>query len=426
MTVREFWSIVDSIDVDSREDGRYTEDEMYTIGCAFIEMNNSQKREVGGWDKLVEILKPLDKNGEVMKKGDTFRQWIKGRRYTRSEMVHNEHMLSGKTIDGLSFDEFKEKTEDIKRDLYKQQVKTRDSLNAYRKVLRSEARLEDFKDLMRDMVTDINALPVVKYEGEVDVCDTEAVLLLSDLHIGVEIDNHYNKYNIEIARKRVKKLVADTIRYCTRNHVERLYVLSLGDYCMGSIHTSARLEQEVDVVSQIMVASEIIADALNQLQAAAPEIVFCSCTDNHSRMLPNLSESIESENFGRLIVFYLKARLAETDIVFKEDNIDQEIGMIEFANGKTGVFAHGHHDSINQVFQTMTALTGRVIDYAFLGHYHCEKMKTFNGFKVFVNGSIVGVDQYAFSKRLFGRPSQTLVIFDGMNLLNYSINLDIT
>ena len=109
MTVREFWSIVDSIDVDSREDGRYTEDEMYTIGCAFIEMNNSQKREVGGWDKLVEILKPLDKNGEVMKKGDTFRQWIKGRRYTRSEMVHNEHMLSGKTIDGLSFDEFKEK-----------------------------------------------------------------------------------------------------------------------------------------------------------------------------------------------------------------------------------------------------------------------------------------------------------------------------
>ena len=48
MTVKEFWDKVDSIDVDSREDGRYTEDEMYDIGCSFITMNNSEKREIGG------------------------------------------------------------------------------------------------------------------------------------------------------------------------------------------------------------------------------------------------------------------------------------------------------------------------------------------------------------------------------------------
>ena len=54
-----------------------------------------------------------------------------------------------------------------------------------------------------------------------------------------------------------------------------------------------------------------------------------------------------------------------------------------------------------------------------------EKTKTFNGLKVIVNGSIVGTEQYALSKRLFSEPSQTLLIFNGNNLINVSINLSI-
>ena len=424
MTVSEFWNLVDAIDIDSREDGRYTEDEMYSIGNAFIEMNNAQKREVGGWDKLVEILHPLDKNGDAMTKGDTFRQWIKNRRYSKDEMIHNDRMISGQNIDGISFEEFQQKTEEIKQNLYKQQVKTRDTLNAYRRSLREEARLEDFKDLMKSCVVDINSLPEVEYAGDAEP-GSEAVLMLSDFHIGVEIDNYYNKYNVTIARKRINKLVQDVIRYCICNSVETLHVLGLGDFCQGLIHTSARLEQEIDVVQQIMLASEILADALNKLQAAAPVIKYYSVTDNHTRAIASLSESIESENYGKLITFYLKARLENTGIEFVDSILDQEIGLIEFNNGKTGVFAHGHHDRINSMFQNMTAFTGKMIDYAFIGHYHCEKVKTFNNFKVFVNGSVVGLDQFAFSKRLFGKPSQTLIIFDGTNIINHSIDLDI-
>lgn len=426
MTVKEFWELIDAIDIDSREDGRYTEDEMYDIGCRFIALDNSQKREIGGWDHLAEILKPLDKNGDVSTKGDNFRQWVKRTRYAKDEMVHNDKMISGKNLSSIKFDEFAEKTEKIKNNLYKQQVKTRDAVNSYHRVLREEARLEDFKDLMKQLVVDINDLPEVSYDGAAGAGgEKEAVLLLSDFHIGVEIHNYYNTYNTAIARKRIKKTVDDTIRYCQAQGVTRLYVLGLGDFCAGMIHTSGRLEQEIDVIEQIMMASEILADSLNQLQAAAPEIIFATCTDNHSRCMPEIDQSIEQENFGRLIAFYVKARLAGTGILFKEDNLDQEIGTIDFANGKVGVFAHGHHDNINSIFQNMVSYTGKVVDYAFLGHYHCEKVKSFNGFKVFVNGSVVGVDQYAFSKRLFGKPSQMLIIFDGDNLITNSISLDI-
>ena len=88
MTIKEFWEHVDSIDIESREDGRFTEDEMFEIGVMFkTQLDNGQKREIGGWDYLTSVLKPLDKDGNVMTKGDTFRQWIKDRCYRTGSMV---------------------------------------------------------------------------------------------------------------------------------------------------------------------------------------------------------------------------------------------------------------------------------------------------------------------------------------------------
>ena len=425
MTIKEFWEHVDSIDIESREDGRFTEDEMFEIGVMFkTQLDNGQKREIGGWDYLTSVLKPLDKDGNVMTKGDTFRQWIKDRCYRTGTMEPNVHLLSGKTIETMSFGDFTEKTEEIKQDLFKQQVKTRDTLNSYRRVLREEARLEDFKSLMRECVVDLAKLPVVECKAS-ETSEREGVLMLSDLHLGINFKNSYNCFNADIARKRMAKLTDDAIKYCVANKISRLYVLLLGDFVNGTIHTNARLEQQLNIVEQIMLASEILADVLNKLQEAAPEIIVGSCTDNHSRALPDLHESIEAENYGKLITFYLQARLEGTKIKFKTDNLDQEIGLIEFANGKVGVFMHGHHDGINTLFQSMVAYTGKVISYGFIGHYHQEKMKSFNGFRVFVNGSVVGLEQYSFSRRLFGKPSQTLLIFDGNNIINHSIDLDI-
>ena len=417
MTKQEFNDYVASFE---KNPGEYTEEEVYEICKKYTTEIGVGERN---WDELQGMLGTIGRNGKP-RKGEALRTHFKQMRYENGTIIHNEKMLSGQTIGDMTFPEFEEKTEALKQSLYKQQVKTRDSFNAYRRVLREEARLEDFKDLMRDAVKDITKLPVVKYEGNNDGNGAEAVLMLSDLHIGVAINNYFNNYNIDICRRRLEKVLQDTIRYCNSENVKRLYVLLLGDTCQGLIHTNARLEQQINVTQQIMLASELLADFFNRIQAAAPEIIVCSCTDNHCRMMPDLHESIEAENYGLLIPFYLKARLANTNIKFKEDNLDQELGIIEFENGKTGVFMHGHHDNVSTVFQNMVSYTRRVIDYGFIGHYHCEKMKTFNIFKLYINGSLVGMDQYAFSRRLFSKPAQTLIMFDGDNIVNHSINLE--
>lgn len=411
ITKKEFDEFLNKFD---KEPGEFTDDELVEIGSMFKRLPTSEKR----WNDLVELL-GVDKTGE------TFRQWVKGREYQNGTIAKNEHMLSGQTIDDITYPDFVNEVEKQKQDLYIQQVKTRDTWNAYRKTLRDEARIENLKDLMKECTSQLKALPDVKFEGMENECANEAVLLVSDLHIGAYIDNMYNHYNVEIARKRMKKLVRDTIDLCQRNKVQRLNVVNLGDMIAGSIHITARLEQQIDVIEQIMTASEILAETLVELQEAAPEVIYRSCTDNHSRAVANLKEHIEKENFGMLIDFYLKARLQGTGIIFANDNLDIEIGKIDLMNGKTAVFAHGHHDNINTIFQSMVSFTGQNIDMAFLGHYHSEKMKSFHAFKVYVNSSVMGTDSYAFSKRLFGKPAQTLIIFEGSNTINCSIDLDI-
>lgn len=426
MTLKEFEEAIDSIDVDQRDDGRYTRDEIYDLGCKFIDMTQAEKRRFGGWDKLVEILQPLDKNGEVMKKGDTLRVWVKSTRYAKDEMIHDERLISGKTIDDITFEEFENQTEAIKQNLYKQQVKTRDVMNSYRRSLRDDARVEYMNDIIKESILKLQDLPMIEFNPTEDIDNNvEAVMLFSDLHIGLEVNNFFNVYNVEIAKKRVAKYVDDTIYLCKKNNVKRLNILNLGDLINGNLRTTARIENNEDVIEQVMIASEIMSEALNKLQEAAPEVIYRSCSDNHSRVTPNFKENIEKENYFRLIDFYLEARLKDSNIQFCHDNLDIDLGLFELMNGKKAVFSHGHRENINTIVQGFMGAVRGYIDYVFVGHFHESKMKSFQGAKVFVNSSICGPDNYAQSKRLYGTAEQTLLIINGTIESVNHINLDI-
>lgn len=417
MIKQEFLDYVASYE---RNPGEYTEDEIYEICTKFCEDIPMGERS---WDELQGLLGTLGRNG-LPRKGEALRTYFKAKRYEKGEVVHNEKMLSGQTVDDISFPDFENKVEDIKRELYKQQVKTRDSWNAYRKTMRAEARNEDFQQMLIDaMKNGLGKLEPKVFESNNVDGEKEMIVLFSDLHLGVEIDKYFNKYNTEIARERVHKFFDRILERCELEHPVKIHFLNLGDLCAGHIHVNGRLEQEIDVIEQITTVCEIVAENLVRLQDAAPEVIYRSCTDNHSRMTPSFKENLEKENYGRLIDFYLKARLADTSIIFAEDNLDEEVGYFELLNGKKVVFAHGHHDNYNSVCQAYMGATREFIDYIFLGHFHSSKTKSFQGSKVIINGSIVGTDQYAYSKRLFGDPEQTILISCGNDLSIHTINL---
>lgn len=380
---------------------KLSEQQVVDLGIAHRDLPKSERN----WSALAEEIK-WDGSGESL------RNFVLRR--LRAEGVVN------KVVD-LNNEESLVKR---RAELYKERQQVRDEWTTYNRMMREDARIETLKEAIQGAAKTLKPFKPVGYLGSNSV-NTEAIVLLSDLHIGVEFDDFCNKYNLDIAKTRVSKYIADIKKYCKLHRVKRLNVVNLGDLISGIIHPTIRLEQEFDVVDQIMYASEILAGFLSELQCVAPEVIYRSCTDNHSRVIANKHEAIEKENFYRLVDWYIQERLRDTAIIFKNDNLSNEIGKFELLNGKKVMFSHGHNDVPNKIFQSFIGATEEYIHYVLLGHYHNEKVKNFQNMRVFINGSIVGTDDYAASKRLYTKPSQMLLVFDEDNVIHYSINLDV-
>lgn len=309
--------------------------------------------------------------------------------------------------------------------LYKQQVKTRDKLREMRSHLRDEARIEILAKEVKRAAASLEPLNMEFYTSVIEDGVNEGVLLLSDWHIGAEFSNFKNSYNLEIAMDRLAYLVDSVIRYAQILKIRHLHVVNLGDMIEGLIHVSTRVESELGAVEQTIKAGEHLAWVLLRLEKAGLKITYHMVLDNHSRTFANKKEHIEKENFGKLIHWWLEERLqnAKSEIEFVQNEIDDNIGTFTLENGKECAFVHGHLDKINTVFQNLGGLLRKPLDYVFMGHYHIAKMKEFQGGKVFVNGSLKGLDPYALNNRYMGQASQFLLVLDGNNEIPIVINV---
>lgn len=388
----EFESFVESY---QKEPGKYTIQQLMEIGAKFKELPLKERN----WEELHKKL------GIYNFSADAYRRRVE------------RYMRKNESNEGKEY-----------REAYTEKQKVRDWYNAYRRDIREEVRIENLKDEIKFAAEKFGKLePIVWPEvKETPVEKTEAVLLISDLHIGVDCDNYYNKYNKDIAKERLAKLQQNVIKYCSINNVSVLNILNLGDLINGIIHTNARIEAQMDVAEQIMYAGELIANFLYGLSKEIPNITYRSVFDNHSRAIANKNEHIEKEQFSRVIDWFIAERLKDTPIEFIANDIDGGIGRMKLASGKTLMFCHGHNDGRNNSYQNFIGLTQEWVDYICMAHYHNPASKDFQGCKVFINGSIVGTESYAFGRRLFTKPSQKLIIFNegNNNILDIDISLE--
>lgn len=384
MTKREFYDYIDSF---GKVKGTYNDEEVYLIALALKSLDQKDR----DWQEMINLLGlPYTKD------------------YLRKKIYRRQ---------------LEETKGEKHADLWIEQQKNRDLITTYRATLRDEARLEVFKEELKECVNNLAPLPLITLYESKKCLNNEMVLGFSDLHLGACVNNSYNQFDYDIAVKRVNTLVNKVITYCRENDVKRLTFLNMGDLISGNIHLTIRLNNTLDLVEQIIKASELVAQALNQLQSACPEIIYKSVVDNHSRATPNKNEHIEKENFNKIIDWYVEERLKNTKIKFPHDNIDIGVGRVELLNGQKLLFSHGHQDSKSSVFQNMVGLTNEIPDYIFLAHYHNGAEHTFQNCKVYVNGSIIGTDDYAYSRRLFSKPEQKALIFKGNDIIDINIRL---
>ena len=313
--------------------------------------------------------------------------------------------------------ELVEELETLKDAIYKEKCKLQDIQREKRKSLREEARFENLVDVLKK---EIRNLPPIK----LNVCNrkadenVEASVMISDLHIGLIVDNTTHYYDIEVAKERLGELCSKTIKYCKLHNVNKLNVELLGDEISGIIQIGNRVEEEEDTISQVITVSELLSNFINDLKAEIPQVVVYAVIGNHSSVFANKKERSNKENFERLIFEYIKLRTGQKVITNGlEDYLLYKI------KGKTIILTHGNRDNLQNAKQHFVDLLGIIPDYIHFGHIHHFNIKDDCDTEITTNGSLISTDDYAVSIRKSTKASQVLIIY-GEDVCTYKLTLN--
>lgn len=345
-------------------------------------------------------------------------------RKTAYGMKETYDYFNSKTKEMIAQEEY-EKLMEKELKIKKEKVKLNDLKTQLNKQIRELARKENLGEILEKKLEELNMQPRIindEYKQRV-TSNRDMVCLISDIHYGIKTTNALSPYDSDICKQKMNYLVDKTIKFSLENDIDKLYVLILGDEISGLIHNTTRLEQREDVISQVIEVSELLYEAIVKLANSLPFVVVGLAQGNHSRVMADKKDSLEQENFTRLIREFLKLRLANiSNVILLENKFDESIIEINI-RGYNLIGLHGQNDKLTNVSK-LTEMFDKKIDYVCFGHYHNAKEFESNKTEVIVNGCFSG-DDYSKRLRLYNKPIQKLLLFDDTGkIATYNINLD--
>lgn len=317
-------------------------------------------------------------------------------------MQHYKEKMQGEYC---SDDEIK-RIEDAKWELQKERYKVQDQRRELNKIARDEARFENLKECLIEKMEDLPSINLNIKENDIDD-DIEASLILSDLHIGLEVDNIFNFYNIDVAKERLSKLCKKVINKCQLHRVDKINIELAGDLLNGVINVSNRVEQEEDIISSVVICSEIISQFINEIKGHVKDVVVYAVVGNHSRVEKDKKASLGRENFERLVFEYIKLRVPTIKLIQN----GYEDFLVYKVKNKEIVVTHGDKENLNNAKMHFCNILNRVVNEIHFGHIHHYNIKNDNGTLIVVNGSLISTDNYAMGLRCNTRPSQVLRVY---------------
>ena len=362
------------------------------------------------WSELIEIL-GIDMSPCHLRK-------------TAYGMKECYEYFNSKTKEMIAKEEY-EKLLQKELEIRKEKVKLQDLKTQVNKQIRELARKNNLEEILEDKLDELNMQPKMindSYKQRV-TSNRDMVCLISDIHYGIKTTNAISPYDSDVCKQKMDYLINKTIAFSLENDVDKLYLMILGDEISGLIHNTTRLEQREDVISQVIEVSELLYESIVKLAKNLPFVVVGLAQGNHSRVMADKKDSLEQENFTRLIKEFLKLRLANiSNVLLLENKFDESIIELNI-RGYNVIGLHGQNDRLNNLSR-LIEMFDKKIDYICLGHYHQSKEFENNKTEVIVNGCFSG-DDYSKRLRLYNKPIQKLLLFDNTGkIATYNINLD--
>lgn len=369
----------------------------------------SQKEEIGSWQQVADILNELTDNMYTESKyRKQFQAFQKMMNANRSKFVDNNSQL-------------KEINERI-RDLKKSEVKFRDERNAWNKQNYVSARIEQKLDYLEEMLSNVKNIHFSDYSSiykdGIQPSGKDLLISLADLHIGQTFSNNFGKYDTDIAEKRLNEYLEKIVSVGRLHNAENVYVVILGDSLSGNIHLSIQVSNRENVIEQIKLSAELISNFCIELSKYFKNVYVHSVDGNHSRLISDKEMAIKDERLDSLITWIVsKITKPFENITVNTFNIDSSICKFKIRNN-VYIGVHGDYDNMNQNnVGKLCMMLGEIPNYILSGHKHTPASQEFNGLTWYQCGSLVGSgDDYTLSKRLSGKPSQSIFIcgYDGV------------
>ena len=303
--------------------------------------------------------------------------------------------------------------------IQKEKVKVRDERIQVNAIIRRISREETLKEIAKDAVEVIKDSKPLNFPDfiEIDDADGIGILHLSDWHYGLELDSYWNAYNPEIARERIVNLRNKVCEKLLKNHIRELFVINTGDMISGNIHLQLRLNSRIDVITQTIEVSELLAEFINDLSNNFI-IKYADCLDNHSRIEPKKADSLDLESLARITSWYLKERLKDNNnVTFIGNRISNDVITFN-VYGFNVCAVHGHKDKPERIAEHMILMNKENYDLILTSHYHHFSADEKNETIILGNSSLMGTDDFAEKLRVSSRPSQNLIISTQDNVVD--------
>ena len=299
-----------------------------------------------------------------------------------------------------------------KQELYKEQVKFYDQRRELNDILRKQSREDYIYKILEESIKNSHLEPFDYYKNNIDNTDNDVLVFLTDIHYGLSCDNFWNKYNPQIFVQYLKKYLDEIINIKNIHNSENCYIFLGGDLISGLIHNLIRIENVENVIEQVQHVSEYISNFVNELSKEFNNVYVHNVVGNHSRLMQNKKEDIKNEKMDLLIPWYIKSRLSNLlNVHMIDSEIDVTIASLTI-RGKFYLGVHGDMDNPDKVVNSLTQMLDTKPYAVLMAHRHHYAIDSEHDVKVISSGSFISVDDYCISKRISGKPSQTVCVCD--------------
>lgn len=300
--------------------------------------------------------------------------------------------------------------------LAKSNQKFQDLNRVERKSFREYARLEnslvEYNKALKNIFENNTLCELVVNRNPIND-DATMVVQLSDLHFNELVDIKSNKYDFNIASKRLHKFADKIKRVASSYNINNILIAFTGDLMNSDRRLDEMLSMATNRSKATFLAVEILQQFILDLNEIA-NISVISVTGNESRVRDEhgYSDMLATDNYDFTIFNILRILFKGSDGVnFIES--DPTEAIIRISNQNL-LLTHGYSVGEAGTQKYIQQLKGRwadkeiLIDYVIFGHLHSCYISDGHG----RSGSLVGSNSYNENAlNLYSKASQNIYLF---------------